>query len=37
MPRRRPIRLTVVPETVPTTAAPFHPSATHVDAERTQT
>lgn len=26
------IRIMVAEETVPTTAAPFHPSATHVDA-----
>ncbi len=26
------IRIRVIPATVPTTAAPFHPRATHVDA-----
>lgn len=26
------LKITVVPATVPTTAAPFHPKATHVDA-----
>ncbi len=26
------IKIVVLPQTVPTTASPFHPSATHIDA-----